>query len=86
MNSFHAEVTDSVRLYGDTHLLWFVSPPDMNGATPGQFVMAYAGEGADPLLGRALSIHRVRTTDRGAEFALLFDVDRKSTRLNSSHT
>ena len=67
-------MTDSARLYGDTHLLWFVSPPEIAGATPGQFVMAYAGETADPLLGRALSIHRVRTTARGAEFALLFDV------------
>ena len=74
MRSFHAEVTDSVRLYGDTHLLWIVSPPDLASATPGQFVMAYAGQGWDPLLGRALSIHRLRTTERGPEFALLFDV------------
>ena len=74
MRSFHAEVTESVRLYGDTHLLWLVSPADIVWSSPGQFVMAYAGDGADPLLGRALSIHRLRTTDRGREFALLFDV------------
>ena len=75
MRSFHAEVTESVRLYGSTHLLWFVSPPDFASITPGQFVMAYAGEMQDPLLGRAISIHRLRTTERGAEFALLFDVE-----------
>lgn len=74
MKRFHAEVTESARLYGDTHLLWCLAPEQLVGASPGQFVMAYVGEGADPLLGRALSIHRVREGERGPEFALLFDV------------
>jgi hypothetical protein len=36
--------------------------------------MAYASEYSDPLLGRALSIHRTRTSNGREEFALLFDV------------
>ena len=74
MRLFHAEVTESARLYGDTHLLWCLAPEHLAAATPGQFVMAYIGDSADPLLGRALSIHRRREGERGAEFALLFDV------------
>ena len=73
MRRFVAEVTESVRLYGDTHLLW-LDALDVAGATPGQFVMAYVGDGADPLLGRAMSIHRFRDGERGREFAILFDV------------
>ncbi|MEX1022387.1 MAG: dihydroorotate dehydrogenase electron transfer subunit [Dehalococcoidia bacterium] len=74
MRSFEAEVTESVRLYGDTHALWFRRPDHLQGATPGQFVMAYAAEGHDPLLGRAFSIFRLRHTEGGPEFGLLFDV------------
>ncbi len=77
MKSFDAEVTESARLYGNTHILWFRSPEHLQSATPGQFVMAYASEGWgdwDPLLGRALSIHRLRTGAEGPEFSLLFDV------------
>ena len=79
MRRFTAEVTESVRLYGDTHLLWF-GALDVAGATPGQFLMAYVGEGDDPLLGRAMSIHRLREGDRGPEFAILFDVVGRGTR------
>jgi dihydroorotate dehydrogenase electron transfer subunit len=68
------EVVESVRLYGETHVLWLPLPESFAGAQPGQFVMAYVAEGYDPLLGRALSIHRLREGERGTEFALLFDV------------
>lgn len=74
MQSFSAEVTESARLYGETHVLWFRRDGALSAITPGQFVMAYCGEGADPLLGRALSIHRLRRTDAGDEWALLFDI------------
>ncbi len=68
------EVTESARLYGNTHIVWLTMPPELHSATPGQFVMTYAGENSDPLLGRAFSIARVRTSDAGREFALLFDI------------
>jgi dihydroorotate dehydrogenase electron transfer subunit len=74
MNSARCEVTASERLYGDTHVLWLRMPDELNHAYPGQFVMAYIGEYDDPLLGRALSVHRVREGRDGPEFALLFDV------------
>lgn len=74
MRSFVAEVTESERLYGDTHALWVTRPDHLAAAVPGQFVMAYAGEGYDPLLGRAFSIFRVREGARGPEFGILFDV------------
>jgi len=79
VNSEHVEVRESARLYGNTHLLWLELPERFAHATAGQFVMAYAGESYDPLLGRALSIHRWREGPRGAEFALLFDVAGRGT-------
>jgi len=74
VRSFTAEVTESERLYGDTHAVWFRRPDHLASAVPGQFVMVYAGESFDPLLGRALSIYRVREGAQGPEFAVLFDV------------
>jgi dihydroorotate dehydrogenase electron transfer subunit len=74
VRSLDVEVTESARLYGDTHIVWLTMPTELAPATPGQFVMAYAGEASDPLLGRAFSIHRVRSGVDGEEFALLFDV------------
>ncbi len=74
MNSLVATVTASDRLYGDTHVLWCVEPPELHSARPGSFVMAYVGDEYDPLLGRPLSIHRRREGVPDPEFALLFDV------------
>jgi len=74
VRSFVAEVTESERLYGDTHAVWFRSPEHFASAMPGQFVMVYAGESYDPLLGRAFSIYRVRERAHGPEFGVLFDV------------
>ena len=81
MQSEVCEVTESGRLYGNTYILWLTMPASFQSAAYGQFVMAYAGEMQDPLLGRAISIHRLRTTERGAEFALLA----KQTRGNAVH-
>jgi len=67
-------VTESARLYGETHILWLTMPEALRSAIPGQFVMTYIGEGHDPLLGRALSIHRLREGRDGPECSLLFDV------------
>ena len=74
MRSHDLEVTESARLYGNTHILWLTMPAAMRSATPGQFVMTFIGEHSDPLLGRAFSIHRRRATERGEEFAILFDI------------
>ena len=74
MNSVVTEVTESARLYGRTHVLWLTLPDELRHATPGQFVMAYAGEHDDPLLGRPFSFHRLREGRHGPEFALLFDI------------
>ena len=74
MKSVVAAVTESARLYGETHILWLTMPDELRSATPGQFVMAYIGEHDDPLLGRACSFHRLREGRDGPEFALLFDV------------
>jgi dihydroorotate dehydrogenase electron transfer subunit len=74
MLSAHVEVTESARLYGDTHILWLALPERFAHVQPGQFVMAYAGDTYDPLLGRALSVHRLREGPRGLEFALLLDI------------
>ena len=74
MLSVTLEVIESARLYGGTHILWFPLPEAFASAQPGQFVMAFCGEGYDPLLGRALSFHRTRQGLNGLEFALLFDV------------
>lgn len=74
MQSFHATITESARLYGDTHILWLQRPDELASSRPGEFLMTYIGEGLDPLLGRALSIHRTREGRHGPEFALLFDL------------
>ena len=74
MRSAVVEVTESARLYGETHVLWLTMPEEFRNATPGQFVMAYIGEQHDPLLGRACSFHRLREGRHGPEFALLFDI------------
>ena len=74
MQRFVTTVTESSRLYGDTHILWLEMPAHLASSRPGEFLMTYIGEGMDPLLGRALSIHRVRDGRAGREFALLFDV------------
>jgi dihydroorotate dehydrogenase electron transfer subunit len=74
MKGFEAEVAESARLYGNTHVLWFRRSEALQSLTPGQFVMVHCGEGADPLLGRAMSIHRLRDGTSGREWSILFDI------------
>jgi len=74
MERFTSSVTDSSLLYGNTHILWLDQPQVLKNCRPGEFLMTYIGDGHDPLLGRALSIHRLREGINGPEFGLLFDV------------
>ena len=88
VNSVFARVTETERIYGDTHVTWFAAPQMAQGATPGQFVMLRCLEpvlqgGADPvatalpqepLLPRAMSIHRLRAGRDGLEWSILYDV------------
>jgi dihydroorotate dehydrogenase electron transfer subunit len=80
-------VISTERLYGDTYITWFDGRDLMAGAAPGRFLMLRCADvsddskeptGAslanDPLLGRAMSYHRVREGDDGPEFSILYDV------------
>jgi dihydroorotate dehydrogenase electron transfer subunit len=79
-------VVENRRLYGDTYLMWLdasgngVNEADLQrGAAPGQFLMLRCadpglGSSADPLLGRAMSYHRLRQGQNGAEFSILYNV------------
>ncbi|MPZ49897.1 MAG: dihydroorotate dehydrogenase electron transfer subunit [Dehalococcoidia bacterium] len=90
MKTGFARVTENTRLYGDTYIMWLDSPELIQGATPGQFLMLRCADllpgldgaaeltGAsiadDPLLGRAMSYHRIREGENGREFSILYDV------------
>jgi dihydroorotate dehydrogenase electron transfer subunit len=88
MKTAFARVTETERLYGDACVTWFAAPELLRGATPGQFVMLRCGQPSpvgeappraidlpdDPLLPRAMSIHRVRPGPDGPEWSILYDV------------
>ncbi len=87
MNATFARVIENERLYGETHLTWFAAPEAVRGAVPGQFVMLRCVEPAseseassatglplDPLLPRAMSIHRMRQGADGPEWSILYDI------------
>jgi dihydroorotate dehydrogenase electron transfer subunit len=84
-----ARVVENERLYGETYVTWFAAPEIARAAVPGQFVMlrcvdvAAPGEAPppsaaalpdDPLLPRAMSIHRIRPGPAGTEWSILYDV------------
>lgn len=69
-----ARVVEAQELYPRNWAIWLDAPAACRGATVGQFLMVHCGEGCDPLLPRALSIHRLRQGPNGTEFALLFTV------------
>jgi peptide/nickel transport system permease protein len=87
-NTGFARVVENERLYGDTYITWFAAPELARAATPGQFVMLRCGEAPvegeapptalslpdDPLLPRAMSIHRLRERSGAMEWAVLYDV------------
>ena len=88
MNTAFARVTQNERLYGNTYVTWFAAPELAQDAVPGQFVMfrcvdpAPSGESPpdasllpnDPLLPRAMSIHRLRQGPNGLEWSILYDI------------
>ena len=87
MKATFARVTENERLYGETHITWFAAPEAVRGAGPGQFVMLRCVEPAaereplpatelpvDPLLPRAMSIHRMRQGADGPEWSILYDI------------
>ena len=88
MKTAFARVVENEHLYGDIYLTWFDAPEIVAGASPGQFVMlrcavpAVVGEAAvaatelqdDPLLPRAMSVHRVRNGAKGLEWSILYDI------------
>ena len=90
MNTAFARVVEHRRLYGDTYLTWFEAPGIARGATPGQFVMLRCVEPVststasalpdDPLLPRAMSIHRLREAQGGTQWAILYDIVGRGTR------
>ncbi len=94
MNTLFARVVENDRLYGDTYITWFAAPEMLRGATPGQFVMLRCVEPPllggspldastlpeEPLLPRAMSIHRVRSVPDGQEWSILYDVVGRGTR------
>jgi dihydroorotate dehydrogenase electron transfer subunit len=74
MKLLDARVTEVRELYPRNWIVWLIAPAATEGATVGQFVMVQCGEGLDPLLPRAFSIHRLRTGGAGPEWAILFTV------------
>jgi len=89
MHTAFARVVEQERLYGDTCLMWFDAPEIAHGAKPGQFVMLrcvdVTSEDAaslpdDPLLPRAMSIHRLREGAAGTQWAILYDTVGRGTR------
>jgi dihydroorotate dehydrogenase electron transfer subunit len=74
MDLLHARVTEVAELYPRNWIVWVEAPISSRNAAVGQFLMVWCGEGYDPLLPRALSIHRMREGPAGIELALLFTV------------
>ncbi|MGI8553233.1 MAG: dihydroorotate dehydrogenase electron transfer subunit [Dehalococcoidia bacterium] len=74
MKLIDAPVVEVRELYPSNWIVWLDAPEIARGASVGQFVMVYCGEGIDPFLPRALSIHRLRPGRAGQELALLFTV------------
>ena len=74
MHTAFARVTESEKLYGNTHITWFDAPEVTQGAVPGHFVMLRTTDTVeavaslvpdDPLLPRPMSFHRLREGKNG---------------------
>jgi dihydroorotate dehydrogenase electron transfer subunit len=74
MQLIDAEVVDIEEIYPRNWVIWFNAPSVCQGAAVGQFVMVQCGDGVDPLLLRAFSIHRLRQAEQQTQWALLFTV------------
>ncbi|MEX2159890.1 MAG: dihydroorotate dehydrogenase electron transfer subunit [Dehalococcoidia bacterium] len=88
MNTSFARVVQNERLYGTTYVMWFAPSDAVRESQPGQFVMLRCVDAPalgetppaaialpdDPLLPRAMSIHRFRPGEHGQEWSILYDV------------
>jgi dihydroorotate dehydrogenase electron transfer subunit len=79
MRVLDARIIETAELYPNNWILWLAAAEASRAAQVGQFVMVLCGEELDPLLPRALSIHRLRDGAEGPEFALLFTVTGRGT-------
>lgn len=59
MKHLLAEVRSNREVMPGVNLMWLQAPGIAQEAQPGQFVLVRCGEGYEPLLRRALSIHRI---------------------------
>ncbi|MPZ24697.1 MAG: dihydroorotate dehydrogenase electron transfer subunit [Dehalococcoidia bacterium] len=82
MNFTHARVLSTEEVYEDTYLQWYSAEEIVTPARVGQFVMlrCRSDEEMDPLLPRAMSIHRTRTVAGELQWSLLFYVVGRGTR------
>lgn len=74
MELLRTRVTETTELYPRNWIVWVEAPIACRNAAVGQFLMVRCADGYDPLLPRALSIHRLREGPAGTELALLFTV------------
>ncbi len=77
MRQFLAEVASNQPIMDGVNLMWLKAPDVAREGQPGQFLMVRCGEGYDPLLRRALSIHRmglIPGTGNERGFALLYSI------------
>jgi dihydroorotate dehydrogenase electron transfer subunit len=72
-----AEIVRTEKLTDDIYRFTIKAPDIASASKPGQFVMARAGEGMDPLLRRPFSIHQVA---EGGLLQVLFKVIGKGTQ------
>src|SRR5581483_2198339 len=77
MHQLLAEVASNQPLMDGVNLMWLKAPDVAREGQPGQFLMVRCGEGYDPLLRRALSIHRMGVIpgtagERG--FAMMYSI------------
>jgi dihydroorotate dehydrogenase electron transfer subunit len=77
-----ARLASSELVYEDTYLQWYSAEDVGKGASVGQFVMlrCRGEEELDPLLPRAMSIHRLRRDAGQLQWSILFYVIGRGTR------
>ncbi|MBI2886106.1 MAG: dihydroorotate dehydrogenase electron transfer subunit [Chloroflexi bacterium] len=84
MRQLRADVLSNQEVMPGINLMWLRAPDIAQEAQPGQFLMVRCGDGFDPLLRRALSIHRLGTSAPGGAAqgcALLYGLQGAGTSL-----
>ena len=67
MKQVLAEVLSNQQVGEGMYLMWLGAPAIARESQPGQFLLLRCGDGFDPLLRRALSIHRIGSPESGSE-------------------